>query len=453
MSGRKWTDEEIEILKNIELGYEELSEKLQRGIPAIKKKCNILQIKRKTKKIFKPWTKYELEIIKNNKLTYQQLSKIINRSLKSIEYQCSKLNIKRDIYHHFSDNDIKQLYNSKLTYKQLSIMLNKPINSIMYQCKKFNIKRHYGNNALYPYNDFFKKMNKPSLWYILGYWWADGNISKNLQNFSITSKDKEHLEDIRKIVGVFSSIKPTAPNKKIYTYNISQQEIVQDIINLGGVPKKSLVAKPPKNIPLKFILLFIVGLIDGDGWICLKDRNYPEIGFISTKEMSLWIHKFLGKPNLFHLKHPERSTNTWYSKYYGEKAQEIIQKLYLNNPKPYFLQRKVKKAKKAMTWIRKLKRNKPTEWNDKDIQQLYDNKHITYQQLSDKLNKPIHVIKWQCKKLNIKKVRCWENWEIEKLKDMTLNYKELSLILNRSVDNIRWKCCRLKIKRKLICDL
>lgn len=75
---------------------------------------------------------------------------------------------------------------------------------------------------------------------------------------------------------------------------LNSKKMSQDLSNIGIVPKKSLILKPPK-IDSQFYLPFILGYFDGDGSIYLnssKEINYG-ISFEGTKEILEWINSLL----------------------------------------------------------------------------------------------------------------------------------------------------------------
>lgn len=58
----------------------------------------------------------------------------------------------------------------------------------------------------------------------------------------------------------------------------------QDLINLGCVPKKSLILTFPseEQIPKKLIKHFIRGYFDGDGWFTNTEKCF-QVGIIGTE--------------------------------------------------------------------------------------------------------------------------------------------------------------------------
>lgn len=121
--------------------------------------------------------------------------------------------------------------------------------------------------------DFFKTWSN-DMAYVLGYWFADGNIDHgDKYRFRISSNDLEILEKIR---GVMDSTHKIGhrKNSKEHGFGVTCREIYEDVVNLGGTERKSLIAKFP-NVPDKYVRHFIRGYFDGDGGIRLTKHNAP----------------------------------------------------------------------------------------------------------------------------------------------------------------------------------
>ena len=124
--------------------------------------------------------------------------------------------------------------------------------------------------------DYFNIWNDESA-YILGYMFADGNVSwnpkKGYQAITITAsdKDREHLERIRNVI---SSTKPLLYSEKTNSNRliVNSKKMCQKLMTLGIIPRKSLIVKFPK-IPKKYLRHFIRGVIDGDGTVRYVDRK------------------------------------------------------------------------------------------------------------------------------------------------------------------------------------
>lgn len=123
---------------------------------------------------------------------------------------------------------------------------------------------------------FFDTYSEESA-YILGFIFADGNVTWNTQkgyySLTITSaaKDKEHLETIRNML---TSTKPLLYSEKTNSYRliVNSKRICATLIALGVIPRKTLKAQFP-NIPKEYSEHFIRGVIDGDGNVRFVKRE------------------------------------------------------------------------------------------------------------------------------------------------------------------------------------
>lgn len=133
-----------------------------------------------------------------------------------------------------------------------------------------------GGQRKYSVNEDFFKVWSHDMAYILGFWWADGNMSseRGRYNFSICQhvKDKYILLQILKVIGS-NHLLHRSGKRNYCHFSISSKSIYNDILSLGGLPKKSLVIGFP-NIPEKYLPDFIRGYFDGDGSISIYDKKY-----------------------------------------------------------------------------------------------------------------------------------------------------------------------------------
>lgn len=139
-------------------------------------------------------------------------------------------------------------------------------------------EERYWSNRKYKVNhDFFKKWS-PDMSYVLGLWFADGWISryKNHQTFAIAlnEKDKCLLEMVLKIMDSDYILHYRKTNS-CYYFHISSKQILDDVIDKGGMCNKSLKVLFPK-VPNKYLRHFIRGYFDGDGCIsyCTTNDRY-----------------------------------------------------------------------------------------------------------------------------------------------------------------------------------
>lgn len=130
--------------------------------------------------------------------------------------------------------------------------------------------------------------------YVLGYWWADGNLyikhrpsgARRYARFSIVSIDKDHLQSIGQLMGWGGTVRPKMgqDGRIIYVIDISNNKIADRLLDLGVREHKSSAPNFPV-VPAKYLSHFIRGLYDGDGGICykhFKSRHDKELQNLTT---------------------------------------------------------------------------------------------------------------------------------------------------------------------------
>jgi len=189
----------------------------------------------------------------------------------------------------------------------------------------------------YDVNHDFFKIWSDDMAYILGLWWADGCISKKGNgyrfNLSQHSKDKEILE---KVLEVMESNHPIRKDKKwnCCSLDIDSQIIPNDLISLGGSPRKSKIATFPE-VPQKHIRSFVRGYFDGDGSVFVS-RNQLTVDIVSASEIFMIslrdkIAKLDETMNVLLRKRP--SGDYWDVKCFSSNAVKFCDQIYSNSAK------------------------------------------------------------------------------------------------------------------------
>ncbi|WP_449540146.1 LAGLIDADG family homing endonuclease [Ferdinandcohnia sp. Marseille-Q9671] len=150
-------------------------------------------------------------------------------------------------------------------------------------------KRQYSLNE-----NYFKEWSN-NMAYILGFILADGCISGETQTVTISPKEPEILDKIKKEVG---SNQPLQQNKKtgVYLLNLNSKILKEDLITLHGItPNKSLTVQFP-NVPKEYLSHFIRGYFDGDGSVYTRGYFVSFVGgsidFMITLKELLGYHGF-----------------------------------------------------------------------------------------------------------------------------------------------------------------
>jgi hypothetical protein len=204
-------------------------------------------------------------------------------------------------------------------------------------------------------NDFFKTWT-PEMAYVLGYWWADGNMLHvaSGKRVGFTSKDGEHLERIARVIGVGRVTSTIVGRQTYYQLMLKRSDMFDDLVQLGGMPRKSLTATwhaPPPQ----YLQHFVRGFIDGDGsiyWLSTVITTHPRVQAVGTQEflrgMAIDIREQTGipVPSCF------ANENIWRMTWSGMYAKCLMYWVYENSE--LYLERKRKIALEFLEWQPKL---------------------------------------------------------------------------------------------------
>lgn len=199
--------------------------------------------------------------------------------------------------------------------------------------------------------NFFKEWTS-EMSYVLGYIVADGCISvskerkKHPFRLNITSKEKEHLERIKKALGSEHKIsKKSGGNIKVaYQLQIRNPVICEDLIALRVVPRKTYNLGPIK-VPDKYFPDFVRGFFDGDGSVYIYKVNRTsqiKVGFVSASlpfitHFNKNLCKAIGTPlkTIHKAKHKRRKIPIYYINFYIDDCEKLAKFMYGSNPKLY----------------------------------------------------------------------------------------------------------------------
>jgi intein/homing endonuclease len=117
----------------------------------------------------------------------------------------------------------------------------------------------------------------PNLAYAIGVISSDGNVSTDLRHINITSKDKEMLETLKRILHLENMIGVKArggeEEKKYFVLQFGDVRFVEFLYSIGITPNKSKTISAV-NVPDDYFVDFLRGVIDGDG--CIDIYIHPE---------------------------------------------------------------------------------------------------------------------------------------------------------------------------------
>lgn len=202
-------------------------------------------------------------------------------------------------------------------------------------------------SKLYTVNEKFFSDWSPEMAYVLGFIYADGNMSRDAYKIRIDSKDIQILEDIRVAM---DSTHPVSKqkNKNGYWYElmVSNKALYGDLRKLGVFPNKSLTMRLPE-IPIEYMKDFIRGYFDGDGCIYEVKRKRPtpglEIDFATgSKDFAIKIINVLNENVHVSIRLTNPRKNYYRIRGWNQASEAIFDYMYSENPTLY-LKRKYDK--------------------------------------------------------------------------------------------------------------
>lgn len=204
-------------------------------------------------------------------------------------------------------------------------------------------------------NELFKVIDDSDSSYWLGFLYADGSIrsDRNEITLDLQEQDKKTIEDFhnycknKNIIREHNIVR-NGKTYKSFVSGFSNAVVKQNLINLGCVPKKSLILTFPneQQVPQEFIYDFVRGYIDGDGYIQYDyEKHRYRIIILGTRE---FLQGLMTRLDLFEYCSITQDKN---SKIYvltisnKENVYNLLNKLYENSK--YYLQRKIEIYEKA----------------------------------------------------------------------------------------------------------
>lgn len=196
-------------------------------------------------------------------------------------------------------------------------------------------------------NNFFKRWSPEMAW-VLGLMFTDGNVSKDLHQATLTSIDREMLEQVALLMG--SSLQPRERGGgTIYSLTVGGVAVCKDLTDLGCIPKKSLVIEFPA-IPDECVPHFVRGLWDGDGHITIRSRKKARelvCGYVSGSQgfvISLrdTLSKHIGITA--NVKYKRGVNGCFTLSYYTRQSVSLLEWMYRNSTQETRLRRKYERA-------------------------------------------------------------------------------------------------------------
>jgi len=139
-------------------------------------------------------------------------------------------------------------------------------------------------------HDYFHRIDRPVQAYVLGLLASDGNVASDRPRiqFSVHEEDRILTETVRDELAPGSPILMeirVGRDYKMAKVHFTSSRMYADLAALGVIPRKSHTLTWPNALPETFVNSYLLGILDGDGWITIDRRKYTPyytIGFISA---------------------------------------------------------------------------------------------------------------------------------------------------------------------------
>ena len=204
-----------------------------------------------------------------------------------------------------------------------------------------------------------KDINPNIFWYVIGYIATDGSLSKDNRHISITSKDNEHLKNIKKEFGITSQITMKARGgKKEKKYSVLQIGSVKfyRFLNSIGLFSRKTWSMNEIKIDNNYFIDFLRGVIDGDGCIySWKNKNNEHMQWSlrisgAAPKFIYWLNELIENKLMVKGKiyiQTKKNRSDMYILKFGKLAtQKICLEIYYDNC--FCLERKLLKVNECL---------------------------------------------------------------------------------------------------------
>lgn len=178
--------------------------------------------------------------------------------------------------------------------------------------------------------NFFSVIDTEKKAYWLGFIFADGSVTirkkglgQAILQIKLDSKDVNHLKQFHLDIGTDKLVKyysmQTEYSQVEYVQSgLISNKLVEDLINKGCVPRKSLVLKWPTGLSEELSHHFMRGYFDGDGSIFETKQKtkygiwkHPGITICGTREFLSEYAKRLGFDKVIYPEYRKLDKNCW----------------------------------------------------------------------------------------------------------------------------------------------
>jgi hypothetical protein len=226
------------------------------------------------------WTEQEIadlvRMYPDKSISLARLEQHFGRRKGTIKQQARRLGLRRP-NREWSEQDIAELtrmyIDEDISREEMIERFNCTWRIICHKAAALQLRRPRPNTRQVK-RDYFRVIDTDEKAYWLGFIAADGTIVCTKRRYYITvdlqQGDLRQLERFREAIAPGAAI--TWHEDRSFSVSIGSKEMVYDVIGYGIVPNKTNFLEWPR-IPEAFVIPFLLGYFDGDGWM-LKRRDH-----------------------------------------------------------------------------------------------------------------------------------------------------------------------------------
>lgn len=214
--------------------------------------------------------------------------------------------------------------------------------------------RSDANKTLEVNRDYFREIDTHTKAYLLGLFYADGNVHKDTFTIVLQDRDKYLLESIAKEIGMTGRLgfrKPRGITKRdAWSLRVYDKEFCSHLRKWGIVPRKTSRLEFPEFLDKQFTYSFLHGLLDGDGCVSVCQANLA-ICFAGSSRITGSIKAILEKDLDVRVSwHATKNSKGTTATVSGKSAILVLEKLYKESKGKFLMSRKRDKFIEFMKW-------------------------------------------------------------------------------------------------------
>ena len=243
----------------------------------------------------------------------------------------------------------------------------------------------------YKIDEDFLLKESPEKYYFLGYFLADGHLSKESNQIIFEGKDIDIFNYLKKILKSEHPIKCRKRDTNCYI-QFSSKKLLMDLVKKYNIRSNKAHNITMPIIPKKYFAEFLLGFIDGDGSIYLTKGKYVNLDLASMSNQFLKsirnkIKELIGATGSYYY---PRIT-------YGYTETDAIRNYIYKNNKLAYKSKKLSRypLKPNLRW---------RKWLIHDLEYLIKNyKYMLYKDIAKYLKRSVGSIETILKKRNLRK--------------------------------------------------